>query len=167
MTRKQTKLRKKRQAELSTKPSDLKAPSDLKEAMRSSLRGIFPNEASYAAAMDSITQEMSECVIDVVKEQEETAHQRMDGSCHIPGIGTFHLYRYRDSDYHLMLEHSVYKTNPILKCGRRIQRFIHTDPCTLVVQFYDYDQLVIITTKDKWKTVQEERQPTPLISQSE
>lgn len=99
---------------------------------------------------------MSECVIDVVKEHEEAEHLRMGGSCHVPGVGTLHLYRYRDSDYQLMLEHSVYGNKPILKCGRQIQRSINTN---LVVQFYDYDQLAIITTKDNWKTVREERQP--------
>lgn len=166
MTRKQTKLRKKRQTKQATKapkaakvPEAPKAQRELKDVMRGSLRRHFSDEDSYAAAMEKITQEMSQCVIDAVKEQKATEYQKMDGSCHIPEVGTFHLYRYRDNDYHLMFEHTAYENDPILECGRQIQRFLHPDPTTLLVQFYDYDELVLITTKDNWKTIHQERQP--------
>lgn len=83
-------------------------------------------------------------------------------SCHMDGVGTFHIYSPLPTHYMLVHEKSASESHAhinslIFHCGKKVQRFIPVDSTRLMMQFYDFHLVVTIVTNDNWKTFKEER----------
>lgn len=99
---------------------------------------------------------------------EEEVFQQVNSTtaCHVEGLGTFLLYRIFERDYYLSLCYSEYnkktfedRSQAFFGCGPDIKRFIALDRHKLMVEFFDGHPLLIISTKDDWKTLEQRREP--------
>lgn len=99
---------------------------------------------------------------------EEEVFQQVNATtaCHVEGLGTFLLCRIFERDYYLSLNYSEYnkktfeeRHEAFFNCGPEIKRFIALDRHKLMVEFLDGHPLLIISTKDDWKTLEQRREP--------
>lgn len=90
-------------------------------------------------------------------------------TCYMDGIGTFLLYKALNRHYCLIfvkpntVNPKVFDSNFFYHCGDDVMRFIPIDFTTLLVQFYGDYPLVIISSKDSWESISEERKPSSLF----